>query len=676
MIPDEANSFVMNDAPGRRQWVFGCAAVPGFLSVIIPVYKDAEGLAVTLGSLETQSLARSQFEILVANDGGDPEISALCLKKGVAEIPIPENGGSYAARNAALVRCRGEFVAFADADVRLNRRWCEAGLAALAAMGRADLAAGNTMVDVGKERSAARLYQYCFDFPAATYVRDRGMAQTVNLFVRRQVFEEIGFFDDRLRSAGDFEWTGRATKGGKRLVYAAQAIAFHPARSYRQLLARAERILYGQLATRRLHPQSAEPKSRWRLFVPPSPRWVRRMQKCGLTWAEIVKVYFFTWWLKVRWVGTLARVRKSIKGLKGPMGPKSVSIIINNYNYGRFLGECIDSALGQAYPHCQVIVVDDGSTDESGEVIRRYGGRIAAIFKANGGQASAYHAGFQQATGELVHFLDADDRLREDCMEKVVAAWREGVSKVQFHLSIIDEHGKPANARVPSGRLTGEKAFEMMNLFGAYCSPPGSGNVFTRTFLERLFPFPQDLPFAADALPILAAPYFGTIVSIQESLGCYRRHDAANSSGTLAEFEPGATGRRLEEEHARDDLREDALGLLLSHLSISRPAPRYREPTRAKRELCQLRLGKGRSGNPGDRMRVAWSGIQSSLRWDGYKPAQRLTACTWFLLTACMPYALAVPLIKVALHLSSRPRWMSRFLSAPTIYGSHPVAQP
>src|SRR5687768_5034795 len=94
-----------------------------------------------------------------------------------------------------------------------------------------------------------------------------------------------------------------------------------------------------------------------------------------------------------------------------PADAPLVSVVINNYNYGRYLGPAIDSALQQSYPCVEVIVVDDGSTDHSRAVIAGYGHRIIPIYKANGGQASALNAGYEESQGEIVIFLDADDLL-------------------------------------------------------------------------------------------------------------------------------------------------------------------------------------------------------------------------------------------------------------------------
>ncbi|MGF1568340.1 MAG: glycosyltransferase family 2 protein [Nodosilinea sp.] len=97
-----------------------------------------------------------------------------------------------------------------------------------------------------------------------------------------------------------------------------------------------------------------------------------------------------------------------------------VSILVNNYNYGQFLPEAIDSALDQSYSNTEVIVVDDGSTDNSREIIKSYGSQIKPILKENGGQASAFNLGFEKSQGEIICFLDADDTFLPQKIERVV----------------------------------------------------------------------------------------------------------------------------------------------------------------------------------------------------------------------------------------------------------------
>lgn len=87
--------------------------------------------------------------------------------------------------------------------------------------------------------------------------------------------------------------------------------------------------------------------------------------------------------------------------------PFLVSIIVTNYNYGKYLPEAIESALSQTYQNKEILVVDDGSTDNSVEIIRKY--PVKLITKSNGGTASARNAGIKHASGQILAFLDADD---------------------------------------------------------------------------------------------------------------------------------------------------------------------------------------------------------------------------------------------------------------------------
>ncbi len=102
-----------------------------------------------------------------------------------------------------------------------------------------------------------------------------------------------------------------------------------------------------------------------------------------------------------------------------------ISIIINNYNYGQFIRRAIDSALNQTYRPIEIIVVDDGSTDNSRAMIEAYGDAIHPVFKANGGQDSSFNVGFASSQGDIVCFLDADDVFMPDKLEKVATCFNE-----------------------------------------------------------------------------------------------------------------------------------------------------------------------------------------------------------------------------------------------------------
>src|ERR1700679_1988111 len=120
------------------------------------------------------------------------------------------------------------------------------------------------------------------------------------------------------------------------------------------------------------------------------------------------------------------------------------TIVIVNFNYAEFVAAAIDSALEQSYDALEVIVVDDGSTDGSREVISSYGDRIRSLFQENGGQGAAYNAGWREARGEFVLFLDSDDVLAKDTIAKVVAAFQgSDAVKAQFYLRQVDCNLEP-----------------------------------------------------------------------------------------------------------------------------------------------------------------------------------------------------------------------------------------
>src|SRR4051795_3380132 len=86
-----------------------------------------------------------------------------------------------------------------------------------------------------------------------------------------------------------------------------------------------------------------------------------------------------------------------------------VSVVIPNYNYGRYVRQAVDSVLAQTYPSVEIIVVDDGSSDDSVALLQSYGSSIKLVAQSNGGVHKARNRGIEESKGEFVAFLDADD---------------------------------------------------------------------------------------------------------------------------------------------------------------------------------------------------------------------------------------------------------------------------
>lgn len=204
------------------------------------------------------------------------------------------------------------------------------------------------------------------------------------------------------------------------------------------------------------------------------------------------------------------------------------SIIINNYNYERFLAEAIESALNQSYANIQVIVVDDGSTDNSRDIIAGYGNRITPVLKENGGMGSTYNAGFPASQGEVIYILDSDDTLFPTAVEKGMELFQDpNVAKVHWSLEVIDEQGEKIGRTIP-GEILSEGDLQQALISDGpdgYTSPPTSGNAWSRKFLSQVLPLPEnDFRQNADTYLYTLAPLFGIVRRILEPQSCYRVH--------------------------------------------------------------------------------------------------------------------------------------------------------
>jgi glycosyltransferase involved in cell wall biosynthesis len=258
------------------------------------------------------------------------------------------------------------------------------------------------------------------------------------------------------------------------------------------------------------------------------------------------------------------------------------SVVIDNYNYARFLPEAIDSALRQTWPDTEVVVVDDGSTDDSRRIMAGYGDRIVPVLKPNGGQNSALNAGFARSRGSVVLFLDADDALLPTAAAAAMAALAEpDVVKVHWPWLEWDESSretgrlwwKPLPEPLPGEELRDLVLREGPDALSGHL--PG-GNAYRREFLESVFPLPDvrsgwlSRPAPDWYLAILAALH-GRIAQSTRPQACYRMH-RANGYQALP-FED-----RLAFDRALFDYVSQAAGDCCDQLGIGLDGESCREP--------------------------------------------------------------------------------------------------
>ena len=174
-----------------------------------------------------------------------------------------------------------------------------------------------------------------------------------------------------------------------------------------------------------------------------------------------------------------------------------VSILLNNYNYGRFLGEAIDSALNQSYPHIEVVVVDDGSTDNSREIIAGYGDRIIPVLKENGGQASAFNAGFAASHGDIICFLDADDVFLSEKVAAVVSVFKSNpdIGWCFHRLRDVDMDSGAVfriSPGIPSAVYDLRSVLKKRRRARLPIPGPATSSLcFTRSLLKKILPMPE-----------------------------------------------------------------------------------------------------------------------------------------------------------------------------------------
>jgi GT2 family glycosyltransferase len=197
------------------------------VTVIVPVRNDREGVRKVIAALERQTLAREGFEVVVGDDGStDGSIDDLAAGDGWLRTVSGPPVSSSAGRNRAAALARAPVLAFCDSDCRPANDWLEQGLRSIET---ADLAAGAIRL-VTAGRPTVWTVLDADMFLDQERLVGRGLAVTANLFVRRELFERIGGFDDALHYGGDSDFVVRAGQAGGTLVFAPNAVVEHPTR--------------------------------------------------------------------------------------------------------------------------------------------------------------------------------------------------------------------------------------------------------------------------------------------------------------------------------------------------------------------------------------------------------------------------------------------------------------
>ncbi|MGI8792374.1 MAG: glycosyltransferase family 2 protein [Acidimicrobiales bacterium] len=322
----------------------------------------------------------------------------------------------------------------------------------------------------------------------------------------------------------------------------------------------------------------------------------------------------------------------------------SLSVCVINHNYGRFVADAIQSALAQE-GDVEVIVVDDGSTDNSREVIESFGDSVRTVFKENGGQGSAFNAAIKVSTGETLLFLDADDMLEPGIAAAVIAAIADdpSVVKVQFRMRMVDHRGRPDGTLLPvrAGILPSGDLRSHVLRYRTYPWPPSSAMAYRRSAVEALLPVPEARHFngCCDAWLSELLPVLGKVRSLDQVGAAYRRHDSNDFVGTS--LRPEWLRMKIEltrATHAElvDLVREQGL----DDAPVSPEAPL--DAAYAGFRVASMVLQPDQHPIRSDRrLSATMQGIRGLVGNPYFGPRQTLLRSVWFLIAGLTPRPIA-----------------------------------
>ena len=212
---------------------------------------------------------------------------------------------------------------------------------------------------------------------------------------------------------------------------------------------------------------------------------------------------------------------------------KKVSVIIPNHNYARYVGEAIESVINQTYSNIEIVVVNNGSTDNSLEVLERFGDQINLVNQENLGQSGARKSGLLKATGDFIAFLDADDTWEPQKIEKQLLLFSPTTELVYCGIGRFSGINKTRiSTHLP--RFRGSCATAFLRQPGVSVVLSGESTaIFTRGLLEKVGGFDPELNSAAGWDFFRRCSKFTDFDFVPETLTNYRIHDSNMSNNAL-----------------------------------------------------------------------------------------------------------------------------------------------
>lgn len=523
------------------------------VSIIIPSYNNGDFIGEAIESILRQTYKK--YEIIVVDDGStDHTREALEPYFSQIRYIYQENQGASAARNRAIHLARGEFVAFLDADDYLL---LDDKLEKQVAMMEADSSIGmvhsgwRLVTTNGEPLYEEELWKYFPELDLETWVLTRIVLPSAMLF-RRDWLERINGFDTNLKRAVDVDLILRMARLGCKTAWHREVTVCyrqHNTSLTHNALQQAASfdVVMNKFFAQREQPEQIyrlENKARYRYLIwlawrlckfnefEAMSQYLLQSLDCTLSgpvdtisnWIETFG-YLFKGQNLTFDLSALNRSeawRRCIDQARQHRIPR-VSVVIPAYNSAQYIGEAIESVLNQTYQDYEIIVVDDGSTDNTQEALKPYSDRIRYVYHENQGVGVTRNRGIWLARGEFVAFLDADDYFLPNKLEEQVAFFDENPSLglISGGWRLVTSNGEPISDRELWHGLP-ELNLEAWVLWRPVLP---SAMMIRRDWLERVDGFNTKLSHAEDADLAIRLSLMGCESAwLKKIVTCYRLH--------------------------------------------------------------------------------------------------------------------------------------------------------
>ena len=292
---------------------------PLFVSIIIPVFNDSAPLRLCLTALAEQTYDKSAYEVIVVDNNSEEDLSLVTADFDQVKLVSEPTPGSYIARNKGISHAVGEIIAFTDADCIPEPDWIEKGVSVLTANPDAGMVAGRIELffQMPNQPGPFELYdKLTMGFPQKKFIENAKFGATANVFTYRKVLDDVGYFDESLKSGGDREWGRRVYDKGYPQIYADDVCIRHPARhSWADVKKRSIRISGGKydLAKRQWTSQWDGIKDLLLFMKPPFGIFFRIWKDDRLKTTQ-EKMQFTMVMLRIRYVSIKERLRLQLGG--------------------------------------------------------------------------------------------------------------------------------------------------------------------------------------------------------------------------------------------------------------------------------------------------------------------------------------------------------------------------